>query len=213
MKKKENLPAGKSVFIAVISNDRWYYFIFAPIMIKSNYQMSLRFFVILSTCFILFCCNNSAQNSSEANNDEESIESSILTEAEISKLKYIEFTLDPKAEVLAEPWEPYSRLKTTIENIKKADFSFFVDDNQATFELIKDMRKTIPDTLNNQAVLSRIKIIETMLFKLDEASKFSNITKSELSKIVKDLLIAFSNLNFQINKKLEKDSQQILRPD
>ena len=175
--------------------------------------MSIRFFGILSICFLMFCCNDATQNTTEIVNDEAVVKSSILTEADISKFKYIEFALDRKVEVIAESWPPYSRLKMTIENIKKADFSFFVDDNQATFELIKDLRKTIPDTLKNDAVLSRIKIIETMFYKLDEASKFSNISKSELTKIVKDVLVSFSNLNFQLNKKLEKDSQNIERQD
>lgn len=171
----------------------------------------MRFLILLSFCFTIVSCNNKQQQNEETSAN--SNESNSLNEADIAKLKYLEFALDPKAEVLAEPWQPYSRLKTTIENIKKADFSFFGEDEQAIFVLVKELRSTIPDTLETQSVLSRITIVENMLYKLDETYKLRTTTKPELATSTKQLLEAYSNLNFQLNKKLEKDSQKIMRPN
>ena len=171
----------------------------------------MRFLILLSFCFAIVSCNNKPQQKEETSAD--SSKSNSLTEADIAELKYLDFALDPKAEVLAEPWQPYYRLKTTIENIKKADFSFFEEDEQAIFVLVKELRNTIPDTLTTQSVLSRITIVENMLYKLDETYKLRTTSKPELTTSTKQLLEAYSNLNFQLNKKLEKDSQEIARPD
>lgn len=173
--------------------------------------MLLRLFKIICFCAVITACNNKPQQTDETSS--ETSDTNAITEADIAKLKYLEFALDPKIEVLAEPWQPYTRLKTAIENIKTANFSFFEEDEQAVFQLVKELRKDIPDTLKTQSVLSRITIVENMLYKLDETYKLGTTTKPELSEAVKDLLISYSNLNFQLNKKLEKDNQKIVRPN
>lgn len=173
--------------------------------------MFLRGFTIISLCFLIVACNNKPQQAAatetEANN------TGVLAEADIAKLKYLEFALDPKTEVLTEPWQPYGRLQEAVENVKKANFSFFEDDEQAVYQLLRELRKTIPDTLKTQSVLSRITIVENMLYKLDETYKLRTTTKPELAASIKELLVAYSNLNFQLNKKLEKDQQRIVRPE
>lgn len=169
--------------------------------------MTLKVLSILSFCFIITACNNKPQQTEEV-----SVENnSIITKGDIETLKYLEFALDPKVEILAEPWLPYDQLKITIEDIKKADFSFF-EDEQAVFELVRELRKMIPDTLKTQSVLSRITIVENMLYKFDDTQALHTTTKPELAMAIKDLLVSYSNLNFQLNKKIEKDGQRIVRP-
>lgn len=173
--------------------------------------MKLQLLYIISFCFIVMGCNNKPQQAAEAKG--ESSESAIITEADIEQLNYLEFDLDTKVEVLAEPWQPYTRLKTAVESVKKANFSFFEEDEQAVFLLVKELRNTIPDTLKTQAVLSRITIVENMLYKLDETHALHTTTKPELAAAIKELLVSYSNLNFQLNKKIEKDGQRIVRPN
>ncbi|GGD20274.1 hypothetical protein [Hyunsoonleella pacifica] len=170
--------------------------------------MILRVLSILSFCFIVTACNNKPQQTEEVS---AKTNSSIITKGDIETLKYLEFALDPKVEILTEPWLPYDQLKITIEDIKKADFSFF-EDEQAVFELVRELRKTIPDTLKTQSVLSRITIVENMLYKFDDTQALHTTTKPKLAKAIKELLVSYSNLNFQLNKKIEKDGQRIERP-
>ncbi len=172
--------------------------------------MVLRHFKIICFCFVVMACNKKQQPTEATTETNKTYD---LTEADIAKLKYLEFAIDPKVEALAEPWQPYFRLKTAIENIKKTDFSFFDEDKKAIPELLKELREGIPDTLKTQSVLSRITIVENMLYKLDETYQLSTTTKTELAASVKALLISYSNLNFQLNKKIEKDGQNIVRPN
>lgn len=173
--------------------------------------MTLKLFKILFLLLIVVACNNKTQQEPETF-EEQKKTISLLTEADISKLNYVEFDLDQKVLALTESWEPFTKLKTTVTNFKKADFSFFEEDERASTELIFALKKEIPDTLKTQSVLSRITIVENTLHKLDEAHELSSTTKAQLASALKELFIACSNLNFQLNKKLEKDSQHIQRP-
>ena len=47
--------------------------------------------------------------------------------------------------------------------------------------------------------------METSLLRLNENLTLDNIQDSLKLQSVKEVLVAFSNLNYQINKKLEKD--------
>lgn len=171
--------------------------------------MSLRVLYILGLCLVVMACNNKSQQPTELLT--ENTENGSITKADIEKLKYLEFALDPKVEVLTEPWQPYEQLRIAMEGVKNADFSFF-EEEQAIFELLRELRKTIPDTLNTQSVLSRITIVENMLYKFDDARALHTTTKPELAGVLKELLVSYSNLNFQLNKKIEKDGQRIVRP-
>ncbi|MFD2725100.1 hypothetical protein [Hyunsoonleella rubra] len=171
--------------------------------------MSLKTLRIFGIVILLLSCKNSTQNDAEKTTHTNNSE---LTKDDIANLKYLEFTLDPQAESIAEPWDAYSRLREAVEGVKNADFSFFNAEEKASEELIKDLKATVPDTLNTPSVLSRILVMQTMLQKMQETSGLSTTTKAELSQAVRDVLVAYSNLNFQLNKKLEKDKQNIQRP-
>ena len=172
--------------------------------------MGLKAFGIIGVIVLLMSCNSNTQGNVETSTQENDSE---LTEADIANLKYLEFALDYDVANIVEPWDVYTRLRETIESVKKADFSFFHADEKAAMELIKEMKASVPDTLNTPSVLSRILVMETMLQKMQETSGLSTVSKTELSNVVKDVLIAYSNLNFQLNKKLERDKQKILRPN
>ncbi|MGC6432039.1 MAG: hypothetical protein ACON5F_13420 [Jejuia sp.] len=169
---------------------------------------------LLLLFLVLSACKTEPQDNAETTEVEtiETETTTVISETDIAKLNYIEFDLDSKVEAIVEVWEPYFELSTAIGNFKKADFSFYEKDEKAVSELIKNMRKTIPDTLDTQGILSRITIVESMLYKLKESYNVPNATKEEVGETLKELFVSYSNLNFQLNKKLEKDSQRIDRP-
>jgi len=164
--------------------------------------------MVFIICFVISSCNKKQPIIESASEKKEKTK---LSKTAISNLNFIEFELDNKTSVIVEPWEAYTKLTETVKNIKNANFSFFeLEDEEAIANLVKDLRTNLPDTLNTQSVLSRITIVENMLYKLEDTQKLSNTTNTELRKSIEDFLIAFSNLNFQFNKKLEKDAQDNL---
>jgi gas vesicle protein len=135
------------------------------------------------------------------------IPSKKITENDISKLKFLEYGLDVKTEKIIESWEKYKELQDITGKLKKGDLTFFKDNGDAIKTFLKDFKEKIPDTLNTPSIKARINALETKLYKLESVSNLSTTSKEELSFTIKEFLESLSNLNLQMNKKLEKDSQ------
>lgn len=160
--------------------------------------------------FCLLACNSSKnENVSDAQNKVDSLK---ITKEGISKLDYIEFVLDEKADKLFENWASYSELDNHLSDLKQGDISFFKENPELLDALIKDFKETLPEEINSPAILARIKELETKIYKLQSITIISNGNKNELYPVIKELLISFSNFNLQINKKFEKEAQNIQKP-
>ena len=91
-------------------------------------------------------------------------------------------------------------------------FSFFKDEEAIFKTFINDFKAETPATIKSPAIDSRITVLETKLLKLHDSANLDNIDKKVVLKDIKDLFVAFTNLNLQINKKLEFESQVIEKP-
>jgi len=170
----------------------------------------MRFLSLLCLLFCLFTCNQAEnENASDSQNKVDSLK---VTKEDISKLDFIEFVLDEKAEKLFENWTSYTELDNHISDLKQGDISFFKDNPELLNALLKDFKETLPEQINSPAILARIKELETKIYKLQSIANITNGNKNALYPVIKELLISFSNFNLQINKKFEKESQNIQKP-
>ena len=168
---------------------------------------------IIGTIFLLICfvsCTNSKGNSAQIIQEKSNV--SIISKDDISKINYIEFVLDSKAEKIFETWAKYIELENLMTNLKQGDLSFFKDNDALLLAFIEDFKSTVPDQINSPSIQVRIKALETKIYKLESAVSLSTTSKEDMISSVKELLIAFSNFNLQINKKFEKESQNIQKP-
>jgi len=172
--------------------------------------MNIKYLAALSLFVIFFSCKQKEETNLEDNKDSTTI--SGITEKDISKLNYIEFTLDEKTKKAIEDWNEYKELQIIVTNVKKADFSYFDNDEDPIKELIKNAKQTIPSIVNTDPTLARITVLETKLYKLESASLLLSTSKKEHLESIKEFLESFSNLNFQMNKKIEKDNNKIEKP-
>lgn len=169
--------------------------------------------ILLGFCLsmLFLACNNTSKNTKTEQTFVEPVSKS-LSEKDISKLKYVEYVLDIKTEDAIKEWLKYKDLEDIIQNVKKGDLSYFNDNKKGIKTFLTELEKTIPDTVNTASVTARITALKTKLYKLESLSNLETTSKQELGETVREFLESFSNLNFQMNKKLEKDSQQIERP-
>ncbi|MDB9960995.1 hypothetical protein OAD62_02780 [Oceanihabitans sp.] len=162
---------------------------------------------------VLFCCISCAkQEESIALNDIQEETVSQITKEDISKLNFKEFILDAKAEKTLESWQKYYELDNMINNVNQANLAFFKNNNEILIAFIDDLKATTPEVINTPLIMARLVVLETKIFKLEGVVNLSNPEKKELLSVIKECLSAFSNLNLQINKKFEKDSQNIQKP-
>ncbi|MFY0712346.1 hypothetical protein J1D01_01605 [Seonamhaeicola sp. NFXS20] len=170
--------------------------------------MSKLFTYSLCLFFIFLSCKNQENKT----NDNVENENKELTEKEISEIDYIDFLLDEKTETIVANWAEYNQLQGVIFEIKKADLGFFHDNRETIKTTLTDLRKNIPEAVKSPSIEARISAFETQFLKLESLSNLSTTTKQELLNTVKDLLVAFSNLNLQMNKKVEFDNLNIEKP-
>ena len=99
-----------------------------------------------------------------------------------------------------------------MDLLKKANLSFFKEEKKVMETFIKDFKAELPESTKTPTINARITVLETALLKLHSTAKLINVDKKVLLKDIKDLLIAFANLNLQINKKFELEAQEIDKP-
>ena len=158
----------------------------------------------------LFSCNKQQEQTTlPVNNKADSL---VIKEKDIAKLIYTDYILDDRTEAVITNWFEYGQLQDAINKVKKGDFTFFRNNNKAISELLRNFKQHIPVEVNRPSILVRITSLETKIYKLESILKLSPSKKPEILELTKELLIAFSNLNLQMNKKLEADNIIIEKP-
>ncbi|MCL5127479.1 hypothetical protein [Algibacter sp. L4_22] len=172
--------------------------------------MKFKILIVLSILLLFSACKKVQDTEVETQTEETT--SQDLSEKNIAKLKYIEYALDAKTQKAIQDWQEYFQLETVINNVKKADLTFFYDNDKNIKTLLRDLKKDIPKEVNSPATLARISALETHLYKLKSLSNLDSTSKKELLLTIKDFLKSFSNLNFQMNQKIEADNINIIKP-
>lgn len=172
--------------------------------------MHIKTLVVFSFLILFSACKKTQEIAQEEQTEQN--KSQEITEQDISKLKYIEYILDSKTADIVADWPEYLQLEELIVNIKKGDLSYFNDNKKVIKLLIKELKQNIPKALNSDSILSRILVLETKLLQLESLSNLTTTSKEELLKSIKEFLVSFSNLSFQMNKKIEFDNRSIEKP-
>ncbi len=172
----------------------------------------MKFNVVMFSLFFVFACKNTTTTQKNEEKLEETIENSKITSKNIENLKFNDYVLSSDSERLIVSWQKYREFSNQIEFLKKADFSFFGGEKKALTELIKELKKETPKQVNTNAVQSRMVVLETTILKLHNDLNLNNSSKKTRLKSIKEVLIAMSNLNNQVNSKLEFDKNNIDRP-
>lgn len=173
--------------------------------------MTIKFLSLLCVLMLVFSCKKN-QESTELVKEKPN-ESKAIKAKDIAKLKYTDYILDARASDSIANWVEYNQLETVITKIKKGDLRFFVSNEKAVKELMVNLKQNIPLDVNSEAIFARLTALETKVLKLESLSNLSTTSKAELLSIIKEFLVAFSNLNLQMNKKIENDNIIIERPE
>jgi len=175
---------------------------------QNSIKISILFLVIL----FISSCNTQTTNNSNIIEEIETIDSSQITSRDITKLKYTDFALSNLTKSKTSNWQKFNELTDKIEILKTGDLSFFSDDKAILVGFLNDLKNEIPESLKTTAILVRLSVIETTFLKLEGLASLSSAKKEDLLIIIKDVLVSYSNLIFQMNKKFEKESQNIEKP-
>lgn len=160
------------------------------------------FFLFLT---INFGCNNETSQKSE-DKAETSNDLITITQNDIESFRFDDYALSNDSKIALENWQKYQELSEQIDYIHKADFSFFMGEKKVLKAFINDFKTEMPESIKTAPIESRIVVLETKLLKFNSILKLDNVDKATRLSTVKELLIAMSNLNLQINKKFELEA-------
>ncbi|MFL0353042.1 hypothetical protein [Xanthomarina sp. GH4-25] len=167
-------------------------------------KLILSFFLIVC----LFSCEENTKNEQQTENNT----TVLVSKKNIQKLNYTDFVLDSKVKKKIQGWNKYTELEGVILNLKQGNLSYFKENHDILEALITDLKETIPESVNSPSVMSRLIALDTKLYKLESVVNLSNTTSDKLIIPIKEVLVSFSNLNLQMNKKIERESQKIQKP-
>ena len=101
-------------------------------------------------------------------------------------------------------WTNYLELSDYINQLNSNDYSTLIDNKKYLVRFFNGIKNTIPKDINKPEIKSRITVIETDFLKLESMLSHFEIDNETRIKIVKKINNSFLNLNFQIDKLLEK---------
>ena len=165
-------------------------------------------FLILVLC-LLSCQDNDSETSQLTN---EKAINELVSKADIDALKYTDFVADAQVEKAVSGWAKYRELSSIILDVKSGNLSFFKSNKEIVATLNNELKSTVPEVVSSPLILARIVAVETKMYKLEGVINLSSPTKESILETVKELLVAYSNLNLQMNKQLERESQRIQKP-
>ncbi len=166
------------------------------------------------TCFLLLGlllhCKDSSNITDTIEIDHKKEQS--LTTNDLEQITYVEYALSDLSIEKTKDWLKFKTLQQEIDNLKKGNLLFFTEDKDILTGFINDLKKEIPKNLDSSSIKVRLTVLETALYKLEEAYNLNNSSKETVIKNIESVLISFNNLVFQINKKTEKDAINIVKP-
>ena len=129
-------------------------------------------------------------------------------EANSKPLSYSEINFDSiyqiKYDSSIEEWINYFELNEFIKQLNTDDFSSLIDNKKFLLRFFRGIKFSIPDEINKPEIKSRLTVIETDFMRFESMLSNYEIDKEIKIKMVKKINNSFSNLNFQIDKLLEK---------
>jgi hypothetical protein len=102
-------------------------------------------------------------------------------------------------------WIEFKELNHLITNISKDNYQILEGSDDLMRELFSTLITKIPKNINTPSITARIKVTETLVYKLKSSYKnnFINFEKTKTS-----LIDSYLNIIFQINKTIEKKTQK-----
>ncbi|MFC4723020.1 hypothetical protein ACFO5O_11860 [Geojedonia litorea] len=164
-------------------------------------------FYILILILLSISCKNLSEKAApvalevNANNN--------ITESDIEKLDYVEYNLSSDARNVLQDWQKYNELQGYVSFLKTLDFSFFNEEKTILKTFLNDFNTEMPQSIKTAPILSRAKVLETKLLKLNSVMRLDNMDKATQLEAIQEFLTALSNFNLQVNKKFELEANLV----
>ena len=150
---------------------------------------------LIFSCFIIVCCNQDIKEKTQSLSKEKEIN--------FTKLEFSEI-YQSSNDLILEKWNNYNELSEYINQFNSSDFSLLIDNKKYMEKFFIELKNSIPESINKPEIYSRLTVIETDFLKFESMISNFPLKNEEKLTMVKKINNSFSNLNFQIDKLIEK---------
>ena len=126
-----------------------------------------------------------------------------MNDINFTKLEFSEIYQSSNNISLVE-WNGYAELSEYINQFNSSDFSLLIDNKKYMEKFFIELKNSIPESINKPEIYSRLTVIETDFLKFESMISNFPLKNEEKLTMVKKINNSFSNLNFQIDKLIEK---------
>ena len=125
--------------------------------------------------------------------------------------KFVFHELSDKAKIYVSNWAVYDDFEKEVKTLNGNTIEVLLNKSELLVSHLDSLSKNIPDTLFNQAILSRVIVVKTRINLLHQELKKSKIDSIQLQNYMNEMNASVSNLIIQINEKFQKDAIDLKR--
>lgn len=161
----------------------------------------------ISISFFIFSCDTS----SESNEEIQQVENDSTVVYGKTDFQFPELT--ETAESFVNSWGVYTDFETEAKALNGTDIERLKSGAERLLIRTDSLSKQIPDTLTNQAIVSRITVAKTRASLVYQEVHKARIDSTALEAAIDEMNMATRNLIIQINEKFKKDDIDLQRKE
>ena len=163
---------------------------------KHNLYILASFAMLLA---MAFSCNSSGEQA-EATQEDAQDSTAIYGSASIMLPK-----INAAATPIVNDWSIFDDFENELVAINTLSLAEIRSRSERLVSFSDSLVKTVPDTLADQSVISRLTVLKTRVRLLDQAVNSERPKSAAISECFKELNMSLANLKIRINEKLLKD--------
>lgn len=171
---------------------------------------NLVFLVLVVFCGVFLGCKPKPEEPvAEADAKSSKQEEAAITAKDIAALSYNDYVLSALAQEKTSNWGGLHELNNQVNFLKKGDLSFFAAKDSIVKAFITNLKTNLPPSVDTNIINARLVTVEAKVLKFNDAAGVQNLPKKTILENLKEVLVAVANLNLQVNKKFELESNNI----
>jgi hypothetical protein len=184
-----------------------------------NYIYAMRPIFIFYSVGLFLCgiilvgCNSNSGEASEQKETQEAIREVQISQSEIEALDFEDYALSDATQRAVADWTGFQEVAASVEYLKTGDFTFFRSEIDEIKKVMESCRFTVTEAFFTEQIMSRLTVVETRFLKLQNDLTLDNIPKKEQLNSIKEVMVAWSNLVYVMNKKFEFEATDAQRPE
>jgi len=138
--------------------------------------------------------------------DDASVQTQVINNSLYGNMNFVFPKLSKSAKLEVSHWGAYEDFDAELKTLNGNTIEALQIKSSELVSHLDSLTKKIPDTLNTQAIFSRVMVVKTRSHLLSQELSKPRVDSVKLQNYIEEMNISAKNLIIQINEKFEKDA-------